>query len=108
MSKAFGAPCSPVSEDEPSARDYMRWLAAKVASLPEVFAGVNENFVSVAIEGALWMAGDSVDMDALQTSTAVIAGRMSCWGSETCEELPRASGGAPSVTSQHLMPFNGN
>jgi hypothetical protein len=35
-----------------------------------VFAGVNENFVSTTIEGTLVMAGNSVDLPALQTEAA--------------------------------------
>jgi hypothetical protein len=31
-----------------------------------MFGGVNENFVTAAIEGVLMMAGDSVDLNALQ------------------------------------------
>jgi hypothetical protein len=34
----------------------------EVAFLPEVFVGVNENFISVMIEGVLVMADDSVDL----------------------------------------------
>jgi hypothetical protein len=30
-----------------------------------MFGSVNENFVTVVVEGALVMAGDSVDLDAL-------------------------------------------
>jgi hypothetical protein len=35
-----------------------------------MFGGVNENFVTAAIEGALIMAGSSVDLDALQDAAA--------------------------------------
>jgi hypothetical protein len=31
-----------------------------------MFSGVNENFASAAIEGALAMAGDSVDLDTVR------------------------------------------
>jgi hypothetical protein len=58
------------SDGEPSIRDYLRWLTVEVACLPEVFAGVNENFVSAVIEGMLMMARDSVDLAALQASAA--------------------------------------
>jgi hypothetical protein len=30
-----------------------------------MFGGVNENFVTAVVEGALVMVGDSVDLDAL-------------------------------------------
>jgi hypothetical protein len=32
-----------------------------------MFAGINEIFISVVVEGALLMVGDSVDLDALKT-----------------------------------------
>jgi hypothetical protein len=35
-----------------------------------VFADVNENFISVTIESVLVMAGDSIDLAALQASAA--------------------------------------
>jgi hypothetical protein len=36
-----------------------------------VFGGVNENFVSDAVDGAFVMVDDSVDLDALQDAAAV-------------------------------------
>jgi hypothetical protein len=42
----------------------------EVGDLLKVFASVNENFVSTAIEGTLTMASDSVDLDAIQDATA--------------------------------------
>jgi hypothetical protein len=62
--------CSLMPENEPSAADYIRWLSAEVVGLPEMFAGVNENFVSATVEGALVMVGDFVDLDALQNVAA--------------------------------------
>jgi hypothetical protein len=43
-----------------------------VGSLPKVFGSANENFVSVAVEGMLAMAGgaDSVDLEPLQRVAA--------------------------------------
>jgi hypothetical protein len=35
-----------------------------------MFRGVNENFATVAVEGALVMVGDSVDLDPLQGTVA--------------------------------------
>jgi hypothetical protein len=57
--------CSPMPEGEPLAMDYIRWLSAEVTGLPETFAGVNENFIFVAVEGTLMMAGGFVDLAAL-------------------------------------------
>jgi hypothetical protein len=47
-------------EGEPSALDYLRWLSTEISGLPGMFGGVNENFVTAAVEGALVMAGDFV------------------------------------------------
>jgi hypothetical protein len=43
----------------------------EVVDLPKVFAGVKENFISAAVEGALVMVGESIDLDALQEAVAV-------------------------------------
>jgi hypothetical protein len=55
-----------------STEDYIRWLKSKVDFVPQVFVGVNENFVSVAIEGVLEMArgGSSIDLEDLRRVTA--------------------------------------
>jgi hypothetical protein len=53
-------------EGNPSAVDYIRWLSMEVAHLLRVFAGMNEIFISVIVEGALAMASNSVDLDAIQ------------------------------------------
>jgi hypothetical protein len=34
-----------------------------------MFTGMNENFVTATVEGALMMTGDSVDLDALQNTS---------------------------------------
>jgi hypothetical protein len=44
-------------------------VSTEVTGLPKMFAGINENFISVAIDGTLMIAGDSVDLAALQTVT---------------------------------------
>jgi hypothetical protein len=49
-------------KSEPSVMDYIRWLSLEVTGLPEVFAGVNKNFISAMVEGTLVMAEDSVDL----------------------------------------------
>jgi hypothetical protein len=71
--QTIGGLCSPLPEGEPSATDYLRWLSLEISGLPNMFGGVNENFVTAAVEGALMMARDSVDLDALQ-STATESG----------------------------------
>jgi hypothetical protein len=55
---------------EPSAVDYICWLSVEVTGLLEVFAGVNENFISATVEGTFVMAGDSVDLTTFQTVAA--------------------------------------
>jgi hypothetical protein len=62
--------CSLVPEDEPSVTDYICWLSTEVTGLLEMFAGMNEIFVSATVEGTLVMAGCSVDLAALQASAA--------------------------------------
>jgi hypothetical protein len=47
--RSLGGICFPVPGTTPSTKDYDRWLKAEVDFLPQVFAGVNENFVSLAI-----------------------------------------------------------
>jgi hypothetical protein len=56
--------------EEPSAVDYLCWLLEVVSGLPEMFSGVNETFATAAIEGALVMAGDSVDLDVVRGTTS--------------------------------------
>jgi hypothetical protein len=65
--QSMGGLCLPMPESEPSAVDYICWLSVEVTGLPKVFDGVNESFISAAIEGTLVMAGDSMDLAALQT-----------------------------------------
>jgi hypothetical protein len=57
-------------EGDPSAVNYIRWLSVEVGHLPKVFVGVNENFISTTVEGALAMVDDSVDLDAIQDVVA--------------------------------------
>jgi hypothetical protein len=64
----IGGLCSPMPESEPSAADYLRWLSTEISSLPDMFGSINENFVTAAVEGALVMVGDSIDLDALQSA----------------------------------------
>jgi hypothetical protein len=45
--------CSPVPDAAPSAKDYVRWLKSELDFLPQVCTGLNENFISVAIDGML-------------------------------------------------------
>jgi hypothetical protein len=57
--------CLLMPEGEPLAVDNLHWLSTEISGLPDMFGGVYENFVTVVVEGALIMAGDSVDLDAL-------------------------------------------
>jgi hypothetical protein len=99
--------CS-LPESEPSVVDYICWLSTKVTGLPEVFAGVNENFIFVTIEGAPVIAGGSIALAALQASAADSKGWISCLRSEMCEESRvwcQKNGGAPSTTILCWPPF---
>jgi hypothetical protein len=68
--QTIGGMCSPMREGEPSTADYLRWLSTEIFGLSDMFGGVNENFVTVVIEGALVMVRDSIDLDALQSVAA--------------------------------------
>jgi hypothetical protein len=51
--------------EEPSIEDYLRRLSEEVFGLPDMFSSVNENFPTATIEGALAIAGDLVNLDAI-------------------------------------------
>jgi hypothetical protein len=67
--QSIGGLCSSMSVKEPSVEDYLNWLSEEVSGLPDIFNGVNENFATAAIEGALALIGDSVDLEALRVAT---------------------------------------
>jgi hypothetical protein len=69
----IGGLCSQISIEEAFVEDYLRCHSEEISGLPEMFSGVNENFATAVIEGALTMAGDSVDHDVVR-STAVVSG----------------------------------
>jgi hypothetical protein len=54
----------------PLVDDYLCWLSDEISGLPDMLSGVNENFPTAAIEGALAMAGDSIDHDIVWGATA--------------------------------------
>jgi hypothetical protein len=68
--RCIGGLCSLMPEGDPSATDYICWLSVEVVDHPKVFVGMNENFIFTAVEGTLTMAGDSVDLDAVQDVVA--------------------------------------
>jgi hypothetical protein len=61
--RIIGGLYSLMTTEEPSVEDYLHWLSDEISSLPNMFSGVNENFVTAAVEGALAMASDSIDPD---------------------------------------------
>jgi hypothetical protein len=69
--RIIGGLCSPMPAEEPLVEDYLCWLSNEISSLPDMFSGVNENFATAAIEGALVMAGDSIDLDVLRGVASV-------------------------------------
>jgi hypothetical protein len=92
--------CSLMPEGEPSTMDYIRRLSVEVTGLPEVFAGVNENFISAAVEGTLTMAGDSVNIPPCKL-WLLMAGWTFCPSSRMCDEpcgQCQKNGGNPSAT----------
>jgi hypothetical protein len=68
--QTIGGLCSPMLEGEPSTADYLHWLSTEISGLLDMFGGVNENFITAAVEGALILASSSVDLDALQDAAA--------------------------------------
>jgi hypothetical protein len=62
----IGGLCSLMPTEEPSVEDYLRWLSDEISGLPDMFNDVNENFATTAIEGALAMAGDLIDLDVVR------------------------------------------
>jgi hypothetical protein len=69
----IGGLCAPIGDEASSVDDFLCWFESEVVALPEIFAGANENFMSIALEGVLHMAKqqDSVDLDALQMVASV-------------------------------------
>jgi hypothetical protein len=61
-----GGLCSQLPTEEPSVEDCLYWLSEEISCIPGVFSGVNENFVTAAIEGPLTMAKDLVDLDVVR------------------------------------------
>jgi hypothetical protein len=68
--RTIGGLCSSMLEGEPSAVDCLRLMSTEISGILDMFGGVNENFVTATVEGALVMAGDSVELDALQSAAA--------------------------------------
>jgi hypothetical protein len=64
--QTIGGLCSLMPAEEPSVEDCLCWLLEEISGLPEMFSGVNENFATAAVEGALAMVEDSVDLDVVQ------------------------------------------
>jgi hypothetical protein len=62
--------CSPMPEVVSSAADYIPWLSMELVGLPEMFASVNENFISTMVEGALMMVEEIFDLNALRDAVA--------------------------------------
>jgi hypothetical protein len=67
--QTIGGLCLQLSTEEPSVEDCLRRLSEEITGLPDMFSGVNENFATTAIEEALAMAGDSVDLDIVRGTT---------------------------------------
>jgi hypothetical protein len=62
--------CSAMSVEEPLVEDYLNWLSEEVTGPPDMFSGMNENFATTAIEGALTLATNSVDLEAVRVATS--------------------------------------
>jgi hypothetical protein len=68
--QSIGGVCSMMLAEEPSVEDYVNWLSEEVSGLPDVFSDANENFAITAIEGALALASDSIDLEAVWTTAS--------------------------------------
>jgi hypothetical protein len=68
--RIIGGLRSAMPSEEPSVEDYLHWLSDEISGLPNMFSGVNENFATAAIKGALTMAGDSIDLDVVLWAAA--------------------------------------
>jgi hypothetical protein len=87
--QSLGGICLPILAGEPSVEDYVPWLTAEAACLPKLFAGVNENFISVTVEGVLVMAGDSIDLAARQAFATYSVADISFLGVRCPKNCPR-------------------
>jgi hypothetical protein len=97
----IGGLCSPISMEEPSVEDYLNWLSEEMAGIPDMFCVLNENFAVAAIEGALVLVDDSVDLEAVQVAASE-GGMDFCLLDQAFEMLPglfQKSGGALSATT---------
>jgi hypothetical protein len=45
--------CTPIGDGASSTDDFLLWFKSEVATLPEIFAGANKIFVSIALKGVL-------------------------------------------------------
>jgi hypothetical protein len=68
---SMGGLCSLMLEGNLSIAYYIYWFSVEVSGLPEVFADVNENFISAVVKGTLMMAGESIDLGALQDAASI-------------------------------------
>jgi hypothetical protein len=83
-------------EGEPSAMDYLRWLSTEISGLPDMFGGVNENFITAVVEGALVMAGSLLISTLYKTLPPLVGLTFYLWSVmyvEPCT-LCRKSGGS--------------
>jgi hypothetical protein len=68
--QSIGGLCLMMPAEEPSIKDYLNWLSEEVSGLPDMFGNVNENFATAAIEGALMLASDSIDLEVVWTAAS--------------------------------------
>jgi hypothetical protein len=63
----IGARCLPIDDRAALSDDFFRWFECEVASLPEVFADVNENFVAIVCILHMLKQGKCAHLYVLQT-----------------------------------------
>jgi DNA-binding MarR family transcriptional regulator len=66
--QSIGSLSSAMSVKEHSVEDYLS--SEEVTGLTDMFSGMNGNFATAVIEGALSLAGNSVDLEAVRVATS--------------------------------------
>jgi hypothetical protein len=67
--RTIGGLWSSALAEEPLTEDYLCWLSEEISGLPNMFGCVNKIFATAAIEGALTMVRDSIDLNDVRDVT---------------------------------------
>jgi hypothetical protein len=97
--QSIGGLCSAMSAKEPSVEDYLNWLSEEVTGLPDMFSGMNENFATTAIDGALALASNSIDLKAVRVAASE-------GGADVLSTAPGMRKAAQAVSKKWWRSFN--